>query len=111
MTISCDAAAVLADSFPASVTPRVCVALTSSVMMSVPSEIRSPTATSTVRTIPARGAGISMLALSLSSVISDASSITESPGETKTSMTSTSLKSPMSGTLTSMMSPLLSFMV
>ncbi len=52
-----------------------------------------------------------MVALSLSRVISEASSITESPGETKTSMTSTSLKSPMSGTLISMVSPLVSFMV
>ena len=42
-----------------------------------------------------------MVALSDSSEISDCSFATVSPGLTSTSMTSTSLKSPMSGTFTS----------
>ena len=46
--------------------------------------------------------GISIEALSLSTVISDCSANTRSPGLTSTSMTATSLKSPMSGTLMSM---------
>ena len=44
-----------------------------------------------------------MVALSDSTVISEASLATVSPGLTRISMTSTSLKSPMSGTLTSVM--------
>ena len=44
-----------------------------------------------------------MDALSDSSETSDCSFATVSPGFTSTSMTSTSLKSPMSGTFTSMM--------
>jgi hypothetical protein len=51
-------------------------------------------------TTPAEGEGISMVALSDSSVMSDCSFATASPGFTSTSMTSTSLKSPMSGTST-----------
>jgi hypothetical protein len=42
-----------------------------------------------------------MVALSDSSVTSDCSFATASPGFTSTSITETSLKSPMSGTLTS----------
>ncbi len=42
-----------------------------------------------------------MVALSDSSVTSESSAFTASPGLTNTSMTGTSLKSPMSGTLTS----------
>ena len=52
-------------------------------------------------TTPAPGEGISIVALSDSSVMSDCSLATASPGLTSTSITSTSLKSPMSGTLTS----------
>src|SRR5688500_16077758 len=44
-----------------------------------------------------------MVALSDSSVMSDCSLVTASPGLTRTSMTSTSLKSPMSGTRTWLM--------
>ena len=51
--------------------------------------------------VPADGAGTSIVALSDSSVISESSTPTVSPGFTSTSMTGTSLKSPMSGTLTS----------
>jgi len=52
-------------------------------------------------TTPSEGDGISIVALSDSSVMSDCSLATLSPGLTRTSMTSTLLKSPMSGTLTS----------
>ena len=52
-------------------------------------------------TVPAAGAGTSIVALSDSSVTSESSAFTASPGLTKTSITGTSLKSPMSGTLTS----------
>src|SRR5690606_14454312 len=51
---------------------------------------------------PAADEGISIEALSLSTVMSDCSSLIVSPGLTSTSMTETSLKSPMSGTLMSM---------
>ena len=49
-------------------------------MMWVPSETRSPTLTWTADTTPARGAGTSMLALSLSRVMTDCSASTLSPG-------------------------------
>ena len=52
-------------------------------------------------TTPACDEGISIDALSLSTVTSDCSTFTVSPTLTSSSMTSTSLKSPMSGTLTS----------
>ena len=45
--------------------------------ISEPSETRAPTATASSRTTPARGAGISIVALSLSSVISDWSAVTD----------------------------------
>ncbi len=54
--------------------------------------------TLTCLTVPPNGAGISMLALSDSSVISESSAAIVSPSETSTSMISTSSKSPMSGT-------------
>ena len=50
---------------------------------------------------PAADDGISIDALSLSTVIRLCSSLTLSPGRTKTSITDTSAKSPMSGTSTS----------
>jgi len=49
-----------------------------------------PTFTSTCRTVPACGDGISIVALSLSSVSSEVSTATRSPGATSTSMTATS---------------------
>ena len=64
----------------------------------------SPTATRTAVTVPAPGAGMSMVALSDSSVISGSSAATVSPAATWTSMTGTSAKSPMSGTVTSIRS-------
>ncbi len=66
----------------------------------MPCETLSPTLIRTSFTTPAPGDGISIVALSDSSVTSDCSFATASPGLTSTSMTSTSLKSPMSGTTT-----------
>ena len=74
----------------------------SSVRIGVPWETLSPTLTSSSPTVPASGEGTSMLALSDSSTINGSSAATVSPGETSTSITGTSVKSPMSGTLTSL---------
>ena len=63
----------------------------------MPLDTLSPTLTFSSFTTPAPGDGISIVALSDSSVMSDCSFVTASPGLTSTSMTSTSLKSPMSG--------------
>ena len=54
--------------------------------------------------MPAAGDGTSMVALSDSSVSSGSSALTAAPSATCTSITGTSLKSPMSGTLTSIVS-------
>src|SRR5688572_27646182 len=67
-------------------------------MSTVPCETESPTPTRSSETVPAVGAGTSMVALSDSSVTSGSSTATVSPGLTWTSITGTSLKSPMSGT-------------
>ncbi len=67
----------------------------------MPSLTLSPTLTRISRTVPDEGAGTSIVALSLSSVMSESSFLTASPGFTSTSITGTSLKSPMSGTFTS----------
>src|SRR5882672_3763256 len=69
----------------------------------MPCETLSPILTLISFTTPASGEGISIVALSDSSVISDCSLLTASPGLTRTSITSTSLKSPMSGTRTWLM--------
>ena len=74
----------------------------SSTRIGDPLETLSPTLTLISFTTPADGDGISIVALSDSSVMSDCSFDTVSPGLTRTSMTSTSLKSPMSGTGTVM---------
>jgi hypothetical protein len=68
---------------------------------SEPSETLSPSFTVNSLTTPAALLGISILALSDSTVINDCSACTVSPGLTSNSITSTSLKSPISGTLTS----------
>src|SRR5436190_16598538 len=73
----------------------------SNVRITLPSLTLSPTLTLRSFTVPAAGAGTSIVALSDSSVTSESSAFTASPGLTKTSITGTSLKSPMSGTLTS----------
>ena len=62
---------------------------------------RSPTLTRSSRTVPAAGEGMSMVALSDSRVTSGSSTLTTSPAATWISMTGTSAKSPISGTLTS----------
>ncbi len=79
---------------------------TSSVRIGVPSLTLSPSLTTTVLTIPAAGEGTSIEALSDSSVISGSSAFTRSPGFTWISMIGTSVKSPMSGTLTCAISPI-----
>ncbi len=61
----------------------------------------SPSLTFSSLMTPAADEGISIDALSDSTVISDCSTLTVSPALTNTSMTATSLKSPMSGTRTS----------
>ena len=68
---------------------------------SVPSATLSPSLTFSSFTTPACEDGISIDALSLSTVTSDCSTFTVSPALTSSSMTATSSKSPMSGTLTS----------
>src|SRR5438105_3711000 len=69
--------------------------------ITAPSLTLSPTFTTTDLTTPSRGDGTSMVALSDSSATSGSSAFTLSPGLTKISITGTSLKSPMSGTLMS----------
>src|SRR5260221_425244 len=73
----------------------------SMVTMGTPSLTLSPTFTRMLFTVPEEGAGTSIVALSLSSVTSESSFFTVSPGFTRTSITGTSLKSPISGTFTS----------
>src|SRR5215831_14880732 len=72
----------------------------SSVRITLPSLNLSPSLTLTSFTVPAAGEGTSIVALSDSSVINGSSAFTASPALTKTSITGTSLKSPISGTLT-----------
>ena len=74
----------------------------SSVRITDPSATLSPSLTETDATLPAAGDGTSIVALSDSSSTSGSSFLTTSPGFTKTVITGTSLKSPMSGTFTSM---------
>src|SRR5207249_5945303 len=83
--------------------PAAGAAVVSRVRITLPSLTLSPTLTLSSLTVPADGAGTSIVALSDSSVTSGSSGFTASPGLTKTSMTGTSLKSPMSGTLTGTM--------
>ena len=71
------------------------------VRIATPSLTLSPTFTRMSFTVPAVGAGTSIVALSLSRVMSESSFFTASPGFTSTSITGTSLKSPISGTFTS----------
>jgi hypothetical protein len=73
----------------------------SSTASNEPSLTLSPSATLSSRTVPACDEGISIEALSDSTVTSDWSTSTRSPTLTSSSMTATSLKSPMSGTFTS----------
>src|SRR5437899_11213907 len=69
--------------------------------MSEPSETLSPSLTLISFTTPSTGEGTSIVALSDSSEMSGSSAFTLSPDFTNTSMIGMSLKSPMSGTLTS----------
>ena len=79
----------------------------SSVRMRVPSLTLSPTLTFSSFTTPPPGDGTSIVALSDSRVISASSGLTLSPGFTITSMMGMSLKSPMSGTFTSVIAPMI----
>ena len=81
--------------------PAAAAAPVSSISSSVPSLILSPSATFSSLTTPACDDGISIEALSLSTVTRLCSALTVSPGLTSSSMIWTSLKSPMSGTFTS----------
>ena len=69
--------------------------------ITLPSLTLSPNLTLSSCTLPANGAGTSIVALSDSSVTSESSAFTLSPGLTMMSITGMSLKSPMSGTFTS----------
>src|SRR5258708_170087 len=71
------------------------------VRMRLPSETLSPSLTLMSLTTPSTGDGTSIVALSDSSEMSGSSAFTVSPAFTNTSMIGMSLKSPMSGTLTS----------
>ena len=73
-------------------------AATSINKIKLPSDTRSPTLILSSVTVPATGEGISIEALSDSMVINEPSTETLSPTLTKTSITSTSLKLPISGT-------------
>ena len=73
----------------------------SSFAITEPIETLSPTLTTIWVILPAAGDGTSMVALSLSSVTIGCSASTVSPAFTKISMTGTSLKSPISGMVTS----------
>ncbi|KAG1447384.1 hypothetical protein G6F57_017086 [Rhizopus arrhizus] len=86
------AAAVLAAGAAAAAAP-------STTTTTEPLATLSPTLTFTSLTTPPCEAGISIEALSDSTVIRLCSALIVSPTATMTSMTSTSLKSPMSGTL------------
>ena len=70
-----------------------------------PFETRSPFFTARLFTTPAAVEGTSIVAFSVSSVSSGVSTAILSPGFTNTSMTSTSWKSPRSGTATSATPP------
>src|SRR5271166_4211230 len=72
-----------------------------SVRMAVPWLTLSPTLTSTFSTVPPEGAGTSIVALSDSSDTSGSSALTGSPSFTWISTIGTFLKSPISGTVTS----------
>ena len=74
----------------------------STVNIKSPSETLSPTLILTDLTFPSKEAGISTLDLSLSIVISGSFLDTDWPFETNTSITSTSLNSPIFGTLISL---------
>src|SRR3954451_19148089 len=72
-----------------------------SMRMMLPSDTLSPTLTLISRTLPLNGDGTSIVALSDSRLTSACSALTSSPSLTSTSITGTSLKSPISGTRTS----------
>ena len=92
------------DSFSAAIAPEASLASRSRITL--PWDTLSPILVLNSFTTPAAGEGISMVALSDSTAINDCSGLTESPGATSTSITSTVSKSPMSGTRISLMAPM-----
>src|SRR6185369_4641854 len=78
----------------------------STLISTTPSLTLEPSWTSTSLTVPETVDGTSMVALSDSNVAIASSTLIESPTLTKRSMTGTSEKSPISGTLTSTTPPL-----
>ena len=78
----------------------------SSFAIRAPIDTLSPTLAMSWVILPAAGDGTSIVALSDSSVTSGCSASTVSPAFTRTSMTGTSLKSPMSGTVMSIVAAL-----
>src|SRR5207302_2842992 len=89
--------------FGASFAAGCCPSAASSTRIGEPCDTLSPVFTFSSFTMPAAGDGISIVALSDSSVTSDCSLAIVSPGLTSTSMTSTFLTSPTSGTFTSLL--------
>src|SRR5438477_4509101 len=93
--------------FGAAVGAAACAAAPeSSSRITLPSLTLSPSLILSSFTVPAAGAGTSIVALSDSSETSGSSDFTESPTFTMISMIGTSLKSPMSGTFTSAIAPM-----
>jgi len=84
--------------------PEAAAAAASTTAIAEPFETRSPFFTDISAMRPAAVEGTSIVALSVSRVMSGASTATLSPAFTSTSMTSTSLKSPRSGTTTVILS-------
>jgi hypothetical protein len=82
--------------------PVVTSPAVSSIRISEPADILSPTLILSSLTVPPNGAGMSIAALSDSTVINAVSVAILSPTLTMISMTSTSLKLPISGTRTSL---------
>ncbi|MBK8767007.1 MAG: hypothetical protein IPM01_21315 [Burkholderiaceae bacterium] len=91
----------LTGTFAGGIAAASACAAASSTSTTLPLATLSPIFTRNSRTTPAADEGISIDALSDSTVISDCSALTVSPGLTSTSITSTSSKSPMSGICTS----------
>ena len=95
------AAAVAHTPVPSPAGGRGAAAVVSMTRMTEPSLTLSPNATFSSFTVPAWLDGISIEALSDSTMINPVSTAMTSPGLTSNSMIATSLNSPMSGTLTS----------
>src|SRR5450631_67869 len=98
---SVDAATAVVVCAAGAVVAAAGAALVDTTMMMLPALTLSPSLTRISLTTPPSCAGTSIVALSDSSETSGSSALTVSPTFTNTSITGTSLKSPMSGTRTS----------